>query len=149
MRWRSAVALALVAPGAAQAFSLAPSVTLTGTYTLVHVDGDPGHPDRDAYRPVLRVGNRAYDVALGKGMAFRSGDTVRFGGRLDGRTLRASSAHIQSFVSDHAPVAGTTKVLVILAEWAGQDSHDRRQGDHASSTRTTRGSSRRRTATSA
>jgi hypothetical protein len=113
---------ALVAPAVAQAAALPTSTTLTGTYTLVHVDGTVSHPGADAYREELLTGGRAYNVRLHQGVSFRSGDTVRLTGQLDGATMSVQHSSISAFAPDVVTVAGTTKVLVILADWTAPDS---------------------------
>jgi hypothetical protein len=113
---------ALVSPAAAQAQALSPSVTLEGTYTLVHVDGTAGHPGADGYHAELRAGGRAYDVKLGSGVSFRSGDTVRLTGRVQGATLSVQHSSVTAFAPDVPAVGGATKVLVILASWTAPDS---------------------------
>ncbi|MDX6257859.1 MAG: hypothetical protein QOJ11_4193 [Frankiales bacterium] len=112
----------LVAPTVAQAAVSPPSVTLEGTYTLVHVDGTAGHPSADGYHQELRAGGRAYDVKLGSGVAFRSGDSVRLTGRLQGATISVQHSSITAFAPDVPAIGGTTRVLVILAEWNAPDS---------------------------
>src|SRR5438045_7557305 len=100
------VSAALLVPAAAQAAQQPTSITLSGTYTLVHVDGTSGHPGAGSYREELRAGGRSYNVSLRDGMAFRSGDTVRLSGRLDGSTLHVSRSQIQSFAPDTISVGG-------------------------------------------
>jgi hypothetical protein len=113
---------AVVAPSLAQAAPFPASVTLTGTYTLVHVDGRAGHPEADAYHEEFRAAGRSYDVKLPQGMAFRSGDQVTMTGRLNGTTLSAQHSQITQFAADVPAVGGVTKVLVVLADWTAPDS---------------------------
>ena len=112
---------ALVSPATAQAQAVPPSVTLDGTYTLVHVDGTVGHPGADGFRQELLSGGSAYDVRLGSGVSFRSGDSVRLSGHLDGSRLDVAHSSITAFAPDNPTVAGTTRVLVILADWTAPD----------------------------
>ncbi|MDX6202350.1 MAG: hypothetical protein QOJ83_1850 [Frankiales bacterium] len=116
------LAVALIAPATAQAAVLPPSVTLEGTYTLVHVDGTAGYPDADGYHQELRAGGRAYDVKLGSGVGFRSGDSVRLTGRVQGSTISVQHSSITAFAPDAPAIGGTTKVLVVLADWTAPDS---------------------------
>jgi hypothetical protein len=113
---------ALVSPATAQAQALPPSVTLDGTYTLVHVDGTLGHPGADSYHQELLSGGRAYDVKLRPGVSFRSGDSVRLTGRVQGATLNVQHSSVTAFAPDVPAVGGTTRVLVILAAWTAPDS---------------------------
>ena len=113
---------ALIAPTAAQAAALPGSVTLDGTYTLVHVDGTVSHPGADGWHAEFLTGGRAYDVTLPSDTSFRSGDSVRLTGRLAGTTMAVQHSSITAFAPDVVPVGGTTRVLVVLADWTSPDS---------------------------
>ena len=107
--------------GAAQASVLRPSVTLSGTYTLVHVDGRVGHQAPTASTRSSASAGRSYDVKLSHGLAFRSGDAVTMSGTLQGTTLSVQQAQITQFAADQPTVGGATKVLVVLATWTQPD----------------------------
>ena len=116
------VGASLVAPSIAQASITVPSVTLSGTYTLMHVDGRVGHPAADSFHEEFRSGGRSYDVKLNHGLAFRSGDSVTMSGQVEGATLTVERAQITQFAADNPTVGGNTKVLVVLADWTQPDS---------------------------
>ena len=113
--------VSLVAPTVALAGVTPPSVTLNGTYTLVHVDGRVGYPAADSYHEEFRSGGRSYDVQRHHGLAFRSGDTVTMTGQLQGATLNVQHAQVTQFAADQPAVGGSTRVLVVLATWTQPD----------------------------
>ncbi len=136
-RWVPAAGLvvALVGVGAPATAAVADSglVTLRGTYQLLVTDTLPDHggaaqsgpaqPTQHRQRAELRVGASTYLLRLPAGVRLKGGAGVEVTGRLDGATLTATAlTRVAALTQPPVDTTVSTNVLVILAEWRGQDS---------------------------